>query len=264
MAYTKKWLKKEQFVELKLGEEWELDRGQGYYVSPYESVIFAFRPGDEKVRIAAGHTDQPMLKVKPNPTIDREGNLLANVEAYGGMILNTWFDRPLALAGKVALRSEEVFKPHIMLYDSKDPVAVIPSLAIHMNKEVNTKNELKVQQHLLPVIGLLDNNIEKAEEGDYLLSYMAEKLDVEPKDILDYDLYFYNPEAPKRVGLKKELFVSPRLDNLTSCYAAASAIVEENSDRTVVMALFDNEEIGSRSKQGAGSSLFLEVMTKIM
>ena len=262
VANTKRWLKREQFIELKLGEEWELDRGQGYYVSPYESVIFAFRPGDENVRIAAGHTDQPMLKVKPHPTINREGNLVVNVEAYGGMILNTWFDRPLALAGKLALKSEEVFSPHIVLYDSKEPVAVIPSLAIHMNREVNSKNELKVQQHLLPLIGLNEGDFKEGD--DPLLNYIAEKVDVDVEDILDYDLYFYNPTAPTKVGVNKELLVSPRLDNLSSCYALINGIVEENTDRTTVVALFDNEEIGSRSKQGADSTLFLEVMTRLM
>ncbi|MCR4716311.1 MAG: M18 family aminopeptidase [Lachnospiraceae bacterium] len=264
VATTKKWLKSEQFIELKLGEEWELDKGQGYFVSPYESVIFAFRPGDEDVRIATGHTDQPMLKLKPSPTIDREGNLLANVEAYGGMILNTWFDRPLSLAGKIALRSEEVFKPHIVLYDSKEPVAVIPSLAIHLNREVNSKNELKVQQHLLPVIGLTDHVEDDDLEEDLLLSYIADKLDVDIDDILDYDLFFYNPAEPSRVGINKEILLSPRLDNLTSCYSATKAMLDEDSSHTTVMALFDNEEIGSRSKQGAGSSLFLEFLTRAM
>lgn len=248
---SKEWLRQSGFTELFMDESWRLEEGQGYYVSPYESSLFAFRAGGGFVRIATGHTDQPMLKVKPNPSMMKEGCYVINVEGYGGMILHTWFDRPLALAGKVVCRSEDIFAPNVMLYDSREAVAVIPSLAIHYDREVNKKNELKIQIHLLPLVAL-----QKEQQGDVLLSYIAEQLDVLEDDILDYDLFFYNPEEPKLVGLNREFIVSPRLDNLTSCYSALLGLVMGASNNTNVVALFDHEEIGSRSKQGAASNLF--------
>lgn len=258
---SKEWLLQETFTELFMQDDWELEPGRGYYVSPYPSVLFAFRPGDEQVRIVTGHTDQPMLKVKPNPTIKREGGLVVNVESYGGMILHTWFDRPLGLAGKLVCRSEDVFHPHVLLYDSRRPVAVIPSLAIHMDREVNKKNELNCQVHLLPLCGLKEEN---ATDEEALLAFVAEQMDINVEDILDYDLYFYNPADPERVGVREELVVSPRLDNLTSCYSALAGMVSAGSEHTCIAALFDNEEIGSRSKQGADSNLFSMVLGKIL
>lgn len=255
---SKEWLEQEGFSELSMDEKWQLKEGQGYYVSPYESSLFAFRAGQGPVRIATGHTDQPMLKVKPNPSMVKENCYVINVESYGGMILHTWFDRPLALAGKVVCRSEEVFVPNVMLYDSQEPVAIVPSLAIHYDREVNKKNELKTQIHLLPLAGLQRDE----QQGDVLLSYIAKQMDVLEDDILDYDLFFYNPQEPRLVGLEQELLVSPRLDNLTSCYSAVQGLIKSPVGKTNIIALFDHEEIGSRSKQGASSNLFSWFLNK--
>lgn len=255
---TKQWLKKEGFSELRLEEEWHLEKGRGYFVSPYESCLFAFLPGNEQVRIAAAHTDQPMLKIKPNPVLTREGNYVVNVESYGGMILHTWFDRPLSIAGKVVCRGEQPFAPKVHLYDSGEPLAVVPSLAIHMDREVNQKNALNCQIHLLPLCGLF----KEEQEKDPLLSYIAADLGVAYEDILDYDLFFYNPEKPRRVGLKEELLVSSRLDNLTSCHAVIKGLLNAEEGSSKVAALFDHEEIGSRSKQGANSDLLVWVLEK--
>ena len=259
VAVSKEMLKKAGFLELSMDAKWTLERGAGYYVSPYPSMLFAFRPGMESVRIATAHTDQPMLKLKPHPTMNKEGMLVANVESYGGMILHTWFDRPLHLAGRVVCKSENVFAPNEFLFDSEEAVAVIPSLAIHMDREVNKKNELKCQVHLLPLMG-----IGTVQGEDVLLEYIAAKLEIASEDILDYDLFFYNPQKPELVGLHKEMVVSPRLDNLTSCYSAIMGITETNYPCTCVAALFDHEEVGSRSKQGADSMLFLNFMEKMM
>jgi aspartyl aminopeptidase len=224
-----------------------------------------------------------MLKVKPNPTIDREGNYVVNVESYWGMILHTWFDRPLSLAGKVVCKSENVFAPNVFLYDSASPVAVIPSLAIHMDKEVNKKNELNCQVHLLPLVALKERPMygqkwnvvdmngndshgnwdDEPPVKDELLNFIAEQLDVEEDDILDYDLFFYNGERPRYVGLNSELLVSPRLDNLTSCYSAVESLINNSPAHTAVVALFDHEEVGSRSKQGADSVLFTQFLEKL-
>lgn len=301
VAATEEWLRSEGFQELSMTEDWNVNvticTGKGYYVKPYDASVFAFQigydninyEGTQPVRMATAHTDQPMLKIKPNPSINKEGNYMLNVEGYGGMILHTWFDRPLSVAGKVVLKSDNVFAPTVKLFDSKSPIAVIPSLAIHMDREVNQKNPLKIQAQLLPIFGLkseLDvkqNQVNhdacvkdhQADENaanqlpcsDPFLQYLAMELGVEAQDILDYDLYLYNPAKPELVGVNQELLVSPRLDNLTSCYSAVSGMIEsvkENDSITKVIALFDNEEIGSRSKQGADSTLFSQLVSKLL
>ena len=257
---SREMLEKAGFEELKLEEEWDLHKGKGYFVSPYPSMLFAFRPGEEQVRIVTAHTDQPMLRLKPNPVINREGMLVANVESYGGMIWHTWFDRPLHLAGRVICKSQEIFSPNVFLFDSEEPVAVIPSLAIHMDREVNKKNELQCQVHMLPLFAI-DN---EKQQKDMLLEYIAMQLDINSEDILDYDLFFYNPQKPELAGLHKEFLVSPRLDNLTSCYSAVAGIAETAYAATCVVALFDHEEVGSRSKQGADSTLFSIFLDKML
>lgn len=269
VSESKKRLAEVGYQELKIEEDWELEQGKGYYLAPYASSLYAFFVGNETLRILSAHTDYPALKLKLNPTICREGNYVANVEAYGGMILHTWFDRPLALAGKVICRGENVFQPRELLYDSVEPMAVIPSLAIHMDREVNKKNELKVQEHLLPLVGL------KGEENEPdILGYVAKGLAIEKEDILDYDLLFYNPQKPQRAGMDREILISPRLDNVTSCYSAVEAMVSKTqaadggltaaeASSTAVMALFDNEEVGSRTKQGADSTLLSMILEKI-
>lgn len=265
---SKRRLREAGYRELAWEEDWVLEQGRGYYVAPYASSLYAFYMGDEKLRLLSAHTDQPVLRLKLKPTIDREGNYVANVEAYGGMILHTWFDRPLALAGKVICCGDDPFSPRELLYDSGKPVAVVPSLAIHMDREVNKKNELKVQENLLPLIGLKSGNTSHSDQKTSdILDYVADGLGVAPEDILDYDLTFYNPQEPQTAGMEQELLVSPRLDNLTSCYSAVEAMVSklEGTDigSTAVMALFDHEEVGSRTKQGADSSLLAMIFDKI-
>lgn len=260
-------LKENGFQALDYSGDWNLEPGRGYYVSPYPSMLIAFRIGDEQVRIETAHTDQPVLRLKPRPTINRQGNLVANVESYGGMILHTWFDRPLALAGKVVCRSEDVFRPNVFLYDSGRPVAVVPSLAIHMDRDVNRKNELRVQENLLPLVGLdsrLQAGNDAGEISDPLIHMIGEDLDIEERDILDYDLFFYNPQEPETAGLNGDLLISPRLDNLTSCFSAVYAMTDSKPLHTDIIVMFDNEEIGSRTKQGADSDLFLQFLNRML
>lgn len=278
VSATEAWLQNEGFQELSMTDDWNANvticTGKGYYVKPYDASIFAFQIGhdniNQSVRMATAHTDQPMLKMKPNPSMNKDGNYMLNVEGYGGMILHTWFDRPLSVAGKVVLKSDEVFAPTVKLFDSKSPVAVIPSLAIHMDREVNQKNPLKIQAQLLPLFGLkseFDQNEDNEDVDDLFLAYIARQLGVYECDILDYDLYLYNPVKPELVGVNQELIVSPRLDNLTSCYSAVEGLIKsakENDSVTKVIALFDNEEIGSRSKQGADSTLLSQLVSKLL
>lgn len=253
------------FQELKLTEEWELKKCGQYYVSPYPSVLFAFTTGDGTCiapRIGVAHTDQPALRIKPDPEMIVENYKKVNVEKYGGLIANTWLDRPLAVAGKVVLKSSNIFRPVARYFDSEESVMTIPNLAIHMNRNVNQGVELNPQIDLIPLCGLLTKDLNKEH---FFLRYLAEQLEVKPEEILDYDLYCYNCEKPAYVGFDKELFTAPRIDNLASVQALVSAIINgEREQGFHMIGLFDNEEIGSRSKQGADSSLMAMVLEKAM
>lgn len=259
-------LETEGYKPLSMKDEWKLKKGGNYYINHNDSTIIAFHVGksaDKKAafRMAAAHTDFPCLFVKPAPEVNTNGYGQVNIEIYGGAIYNTWFDRPLSLAGKVAVRSKDAFKPEIKFFDAKDKILYIPNLAIHMNREVNKGVEINAQTDMLPLIGMLK---EKLEDKEFLLSYLAKKLGVKKEDILDYELFVYNPEKPEYVGMDKDFISAPRLDNITSCQALISGLIEGADEKNIhLIALFNHEEIGSGTKQGAGSLLLNHVIEKI-
>ena len=182
--------------------------------------------------------------------------------AVGIPILNTFFDRPLSLAGKVVTRGERYDKPVSHLVDFKDPILYLPNLAIHMNREVNDKGTpIDNQRHLLPMLGMLDEVLNKDTK---FVDLLAEKLGVDAKDILDYDLCIYAMDQPQLVGIAEEFISAPRLDDITSCAALIHGLIESsNTDRVNLVCLFDNEEVGSLSKQGADSTMASVVIQKI-
>lgn len=265
VAQCKRTLEENGFEQLSLSEHWDVKQDGKYYISPYPSMLIAIRTGKVKVgetvlRIGLAHTDQPMMKIKPNASMTHQKYMKLNAEKYGGLILNTWLDRPLGISGKVVLKSDNVFSPNVRFFDSKRPVLVIPNLAIHMNRDVNKGVELNPQTHMLPLFGLMG---EKMEE-QYFLSYIAKELGVEKEEILDYDLFAYNYEKAQRVGVKEELLLSSRIDNLASVYALVEGIIHAKAGCHVQIAgLFDHEEVGSRSKQGADSNLLSMVVERI-
>lgn len=215
-------------------------------------------------RIAAAHTDFPCLRIKPAADIVTGGYAQVNVEVYGGAILNTWLDRPLGVAGRVAVRGQEVFKPEIKLFVSEKNLLTIPNLAIHMNREVNKGVELNRQTDMLPVAGLLLGEEAGHRSEEYFLTYLAGELGVKKEDILDFELTVYCREQPEYIGISDDFISSPRLDNLTSCAALTSAMIKAKRPGGMNMiALFDHEEIGSRSKQGAGSILLHDLLLRI-
>lgn len=240
--------------------------GGKYYMKPYKTMLVAFTMGTKRsyfqnIRIATAHTDQPCFKVKPNPDMKEYGYLRANAEIYGGPILSSWMDRPLNLAGKVILRSDKVFEPKVVTFDSKRPVAVIPNLAIHMKRDVNKGMELNPQKDMIPILATLN---EKWNKDDCFLNYLAGELGVDKDDILDFGLYFYNADEPELVGIDNEFISAPRLDNLTSVGALVDGIINGyREDGMNMILLFDNEEIGSRSKQGAESNLIELILKSI-
>ena len=227
-------------------------------------VIFYEMKKEEKpaVRIAAAHTDFPCLRIKPSCDVVTNRYAQVNIEVYGGAILNTWLDRPLGVAGRVAVRGNDPFVPEMKYFASEKNLLTIPNLAIHMNREVNKGVELNKQIDMIPVAGLL---AEEEKNADYFLSFLAKELSVAKEDILDFELSVYCKEQPEYVGVADDFISSPRLDNLTSCAALVSGILDaERKDGINLIALFDHEEIGSRSKQGAGSILLHDMLLRIL
>lgn len=265
--HSKKVLTNAGFEELKLKEQWNLKKGGRYFCVPFDTTLYAFTVGEEcdlanGIHIAGAHTDFPGIKIKPNPEIFSHGYMQLNTEVYGGPILNTFFDRPLSLAGKVVTRGETYDRPVSHLIDFKAPVVYLPNLAIHMNREVNEKGApIDNQKHLLPILGTIGDALNKDQKFTELL---AKELGVDASDILDYDLCIYNMEEPKLVGVTEEFISAPRLDDITSVSALVHGLIESNNkDRVNLVCLFDNEEVGSLSKQGADSTLASVVIGKI-
>lgn len=253
------------FQKLSIKNPFVLESGGKYYIMPYSSQLFAFTVGEKDLEkqafhIAAAHTDYPCLHLKPTAELAGKGYLRLNTEVYGGPILNTWLDRPLSLAGRVVLRRTNAYEPETVLYCAERPLVTIPNLAVHMNRKVNEGVELKKQSDMLPLFGLAPQE----EDAEYFLNFLASELGREKNDILDFDLYVYNTEEGTLVGRNEEFFSCPRLDNHTSCYALLAAIAEgTRTDGINVIALYDNEEIGSMTKQGADSALLVMLLEKI-
>ncbi len=246
-------------------ETWSLEKGGSYYIKLYDTALFAFRVGesvseDMILRIAAAHTDFPSFRIKPNPEMREKGYIRLNTESYGGMILSSWFDRPLSISGKVSLRSEQLFKPKEVLIDIKKPLMVIPNLAIHLNREVNKGVEINKQKDVLPILGMADDE----DLHNYFKKHLAQHLDVSAEDILDYDLFIYNMDKACTVGASDEFICAPRLDDLSSVYGLIQGIIGEGNDKDIHMiCLFDNEEIGNRTKQGSASLFTTMLLEKI-
>lgn len=254
------------FSMLPLTEPWKIEKGGKYYVNCHNTMLTAFtvseniKPGNG-IRIAAAHTDWPCFYVKADSEQTVAGCLKLSVEPYGGLILSTWFDRPLSLAGAVTVRANNTLQPEIKLVDLKVPVCYIPSLAIHMNREVNKGVALSAAKDMLPICKTVAEGFEKK---GFLQNKLAEQLSVAPKDILCFDLLLYNAEPPCYVGFDKEFLSAPRLDNLTSAYACLKGITESTRNGGInVAALFDNEEVGSRSKAGADSGTLPMMLEKL-
>lgn len=266
VAKSKQILDAEGFTELPFDTTWNIENGGRYYTIPYGTTIFAFTTGREPgnlpaLRIATAHTDHPCFHIKPFPEMKEHGYLQINTETYGGPILNTWLDRPLSVAGKVCLKSDSVMNPKTVLFDAQVPLLTIPNLAIHINREINKGVELNKQTDLSPIISMANETL---NNDHFFMEYLAKQLQVNVDEILDFDLVIYNCEEPCVTGLNEEFFSSPRLDNLTSVVACLKGIINDINEHDIhVIAMFDNEEIGSRTKQGADSSLTSMLLEKI-
>ncbi len=254
------------FEELELRNEWSLDSKGKYYVSPYPTSVVAFTIGSNRFltkgfKIIAAHTDNPGFRIKPNPEVTSEGMLTLNVERYGGPIFNTWFDRPLSIAGRIAVKSDEVLNPKIIHLDFKRPLLTLPNIAIHMNRDVNTGREIKVQKEMQPLLTAL---IEDEVKNDYFLKMIAKEADVNVSDILDFDMNIYCAEEGMLIGAKDEYISCPRIDDLSMVYAALEALIgSSHEDGINIAAFMDNEEVGSMTKQGADSMFLSTIIERI-
>ena len=254
------------FSKLELTGDWSLIRGHSYYVPVFDSTLFAFTVGKDMdrhstIRMAAAHTDWPCFKLKPSPEVTSGTYGKLNVEVYGGPIFSSWLDRPLSIAGKVCTKGDTPFNPNTIFVDFGRPLLTIPNLAIHMNRETNQGVALNPQKDLLPLIARLDESLNR---DGFFLKLLSQEIQTDPADILDYELFLYCKEEGMSFGINQEFFSSPRLDNITSVQAALCGITAGNRENGLnVIAIYDNEEIGSHTKQGAASPLAERILGKI-
>ncbi|MDD2999547.1 MAG: M18 family aminopeptidase [Candidatus Riflebacteria bacterium] len=261
-------LEKHRFSELKEADAWQIKPGNRYYVARNDSALVAFVAGSNAVaetgfRIAGAHTDSPSFRIKPAPEMVAEDRYLKlNTEVYGGPILSTWFDRPLAVAGRVVCRSKDIFNPLVRLVNINRPVCIIPNIAIHMNPDANNGYVPNKQTDVLPVLGLIN---QKLEEKGFLQKMLAVELNIHESEILDFDLFLYEYEKGCLVGAHDEFISCSRIDNLQSVLAGIKALCSaEKPAATCVMACFDHEEVGSSTRQGADSQILAEILERIV
>lgn len=246
-----------------------LKPGDQVYVTKNDSALFAFRLGTKPmaetgIRIVTAHSDSPTFRIKPSAEMKCEkGFVKLNTETYGGAILSTWFDRPLSLAGRVILRSSNPLKPITRLLYIKEPLVIIPNLAIHFNRQVNDGVKLSKQKDMLPVLGIIDQQL---SANGLLLNKIAAELYVNKEEILDFDLYLYDTTPGCTVGLNQEFISAGRLDDLSMCHAGLEALLNCNKtpEATQVLGIFDNEETGSGTKQGANSPFLAMILERLV
>lgn len=245
--------------------------GDKFFVTKNDSSIYAFQIGRKPLaetgfHMICAHCDSPTFRIKPHAEIDCEGGIVKlNTEVYGGPIMSTWFDRPLTLAGRVIVKSKDVMTPTTLLLHVKRPLLQISNLAIHFNRQVNDGVKLSRQKDVLPILGIINDELEK---GNLLMNIILEELNkqqtVAREDILDFDLYLADATPACTFGAHNELISSGRLDDLSMCFAGLEALLaSQPTDTTQVLAIFDNEETGSQTKQGAGSPFLSHMLKRI-
>lgn len=261
-------LDKNGYCEKSLKDAFDSKPGDKFYVTKNDSAIFAIRvgkksPAETGFRIVAAHSDSPCFRIKPNAEMAGEGGIVRlNTEVYGGPILYTWFDRPLSIAGRVILKGDNALEPVSTTIMIKRPLLSISHLAIHFNRAVNEGNKLSKQKDMLPIIAKVND---KLEANNMLLNIVAQELKVTVEEILDFDIVLYDTEKACTFGINNEFISCGRLDDLSMAHAAITALVESTGDEaTCVAAIFDNEETGSGTKQGAGSPVLTNILRRIV
>lgn len=252
-------LEKSGFKRIYENEENNLIYGQKYYAVRNNSAFIAFIMGDIKdgLDLIATHNDSPCPFLKPNPIIsDKMGYSFFDTEIYGGAILSSWVDRPLSLCGRLTIKTDDIFNPEEKLIDIKKPIAIIPNLAIHLNREINDGFKYTKQKEMLPIIC--------TGKADNINDIISEYTKIDSEDILDFELFLYPTEKACILGTKDEFISSARLDNLLMTFSALKAICETNANKGIKMIYCaDNEEVGSNTSQGALSDFLKNIISKI-
>ena len=267
VSTSKELLDTNGFTELDSRKGWNLQVGGKYYVTKNSSAIIAFIVNSDNIekegfRIIGSHSDSPSFRIKPNAEMVAENSYLKlNTECYGGPILSTWLDRPLGIAGRVVLKTSDILNPKEVIVNLDKPVCIIPNLAIHMNRSVNEGYAFNKQKDMLALVGLLNESLEK---DNFLLKELQNRLGVNIEDIIDFDLFLYEFEKGCLIGTNEEFISSGRLDNLAMAHASLNALINANGNKGInIVAIFDNEEVGSSTKQGADSNMLLNILERI-
>lgn len=248
---------------------WELEPGQGYFLSRNGSSLIAFIYGEDDIvetgiRLMGAHTDSPCLKLKPNPVLNQSGYFQLGVEVYGGVLLNPWFDRDLSLAGRVTYKTSHDELKSVLINFSR-PIAIIPSLAIHLDREANNKRSINAQNDISPILSL-------ASEATSFESILREQLHLQHsgldiEQILDYELSFYDVQPGDQIGLQQEFITSARLDNLLSCFVGLQSLIDayqEGVPYTSLLICSDHEEVGSASAAGAQGPMLNTLLQRLL
>lgn len=276
IANIEKDLQSAGFVKLIEAEDWTITTGGRYYVTRNDSSLIAFQVPQKKSKgfhIVATHCDSPTFKVKENPEMLSEKLYLRlNTEKYGGMILSTWLDRPLSVAGRIAVSENGKIVTKLVNIDRD--LLVIPNVAIHMNRDMNKGMEYNPQVDMIPLMGMMDcfenGAVEGSDEGlrfsekDILLKELAQVAGVDATEILGHDLFLYVRDRGRILGQNGEFILSPKLDDLQCVFASVEAFQDaEPTDYISMCAVFDNEEVGSGTRQGADSTFLEDTMQRI-
>ncbi len=255
-------LKEKGFVRLEEKESWSLEYGKSYYVIRNDSSAIAFRiPNKEHIdgfHIVAAHSDSPTFKIKENPEMSVEKQyVILNTEKYGGAILSTWLDRPLSIAGRIAVAGESGIETKLV--NIEQDLLVIPNLAIHMNREMNKGVEYNLQTDMLPLYAGFEQ-----EKKDGLTEKIAEAVGISADEVLGHDLFLYVRDKGRLLGESGEFVLSPKLDDLQSVFAALKAFTDSAPEKYInLCAVFDNEEVGSSTGQGADSTFLEDILWRI-
>ncbi|MCB0385482.1 MAG: M18 family aminopeptidase [Bdellovibrionales bacterium] len=259
------------FERLNEGDSWGLIKGKRYFVTRGSSSLIAFTYQPELmlsngIRMAGAHTDSPCLKVKPKPETTRKGFLQVGVEVYGGVLLAPWFDRDLSLAGRVSYLNS-AGKVNSVLINFEQPIATVPSLAIHLDREVNSSRSINPQLEMPPILCQVPPD-DKAEGSDRFRGILKGQIEkehpeVKVEKVLDFDLLFYDTQPPALIGLNEDFIASARLDNLLSCHIALEALIESDGSMPSLVVFNDHEEVGSMSAEGAQGPFLHSVLQRL-
>ncbi|WP_106478451.1 M18 family aminopeptidase [Phytohalomonas tamaricis] len=250
-------------------EAWSLVPGGRYYTVRNGSSLIAFQLPQctlESLRMIGAHTDSPGLRLKPRPTITSRSWLQLGIEVYGGALLAPWFDRDLGLAGRVHVRKADGTIEGLLINVDR-PVAIIPSLAIHLDREVNQGKALNAQTQMAPILWQMPEQMQAESEHhdiDTLLKrWIKEQHNIDQISILDFELGFYDVQPPSQLGIEGELIASARLDNLLSCFCGLEALLQSDGTQGVLFVANDHEEVGSASASGAHGTMLADVLHRL-